>query len=244
MDVFVNNVYTMKSVSCIVVGSELLVVSTLEKFFQRLVGIRIEATFMESTSAVTFVNENKPALLILDMQMSDMSSFNFLSSLKQHPGVILIGDSIDNFPVGVDAAIIGFLEKPLSFESFVACIQRAMDWISQWDDGHSSDYLFLKENRKMVRVVLRNIQYVESFKDYVVIHCSDKIVRVRQPMSMLESKLDKLKFLRIHRSYLVALEKIDSFSSISVDLSGYELPIGRSFQKDVLAVLSDRFCIK
>ena len=176
--------------------------------------------------------------------MPDLSSFNFLSALKEQPAVILIGDSIDNFPVGVDAAIVGFLEKPISFESFVANINRAMDWVLQQGNAHSPEYLFLKENRKMVRVVLQNIQYVESFKDYLVVHCPEKEVRIRLSMSALESKLDKASFIRIHKSYLIAIEKIESFSTLAVELNGIELPIGRTYQKAVLSILSERFCLK
>lgn len=233
----------MMSISCIIVGSEVSIISTIEKYIQRLIGIRIDATFTDSNAAIEFINTHKPAIVLLDMQMPNISCSNFLSLLKEQPAVLLVGDNLEDFPVGIGSSIIGFLEKPVQFEALVSNFQLATKWIQQHGIGVSPEYLFLKENRKMVRVTLHDILYVECFKDYLVIHCHEKIVRVRLPMTTLESRLDKTCFLRIHKSYLIAIDKIESFSAMSVELKGIELPIGRSYQRAVFSTLSERFCL-
>ena len=230
--------------SCIIVGSDVSLVSTLEKYIQRLADIRIEATFTDSSAALEFVNTYKPSLLLLDMQMQDVSISNFLSLIKNPTAVVLVGDSLDDFPVGVAASIIGFIEKPVLFDVLDENIQRAKEWILQHGIGISPDYLFFKENRKMVRVTLSNVLYVECFKDYIVFHCFEKKVKIRLSMSTLESRLDRASFLRIHKSYLIAIDKIESFSTMNVELRGIEIPIGRSYQKAVFSALTERFCLK
>lgn len=233
----------MVSVSCIVVGRDVAVVSTLEEYIQRMVGIRIEATFTDSNAALNFIDGHKPALMLLDSQMPSVSSANFLSLIKDMPAVVLIGETTERFPVGVNAAILGVVEKPVLFETLVETVQRVTEWLQHHSLAVSPEYLFLKENRKMVRVTLRSILYVECFKDYLVIHCSEKDVRVRLPMSTLENRLDKNAFVRIHKSYLVAIDKIESFSTMLVELKGIELPVGRSYQKTMLLVLNEHFCL-
>ena len=234
----------MKSISCIIVGSEVSVITILEKYMRRLIGIRVDATFIDPSAAIDFLNKNRVALLILDMQVVGKNSLDYLSTIKEQPAVVLVGDSLDEFPANAGPSVVGFVEKPVQFEPFVTNIQRAMELILQQGIGIEPGYLFLKENKKMVRVNLSSIVYVESFKDYLVVHCPEKEVRIRLSMSALESKLDKANFIRIHKSYLIAVEKIESFSTLAVELKGIELPIGRTYQKAVLSILSERFCLK
>lgn len=143
----------MVSISCIVVGSDVTIISTLEKYIQRMVGIRITATFTDLNAALNFIDGHKPALLLLDTQLPGVGSANFLSLIKDLPAVVLVGDSNERFSVGINPFIVGTIEKPILFESLVENIQRATEWLQHHSLAVSPEYLFLKENRSMLSVL-------------------------------------------------------------------------------------------
>jgi DNA-binding LytR/AlgR family response regulator len=144
--------------------------------------------------------------------------------------------------------VVDYLLKPISFDRFLKAVGKLYKGNPvQQDTGspiaHAESeeaYIYLKVDKRMVKVPLKDILYIESLKDYVRIKTTSKTLVTHQKISYLEEKLPEECFLRIHRSYMVSLSKVESYSSTTINVPGQELPIGRNYKNQVLAVLNSK----
>ena len=145
--------------------------------------------------------------------------------------------------------MVNYLLKPVSFERFLKAVGKVFDnsgsenqiIVQSSEPSSPSDdkYIFLKSDKKMIKVVLKDILYIESLKDYVRVKTVDKEVITFQKISYLEQKLPEDCFLRIHRSFMVSINKIESYSATTIEVPGKVLPIGRNYKNQVMAALND-----
>ena len=180
--------------------------------------------------------------MFLDIQMPGIKGTDLLRSLKNPPRVIFTTAYSEYALEGFELNAVDYLLKPISFERFL----RAVDKIYQLAESRNNPlitheipasdhetFIYLKVERKTVKVNVNDILWIESLRDYVKVVIKDQMYITRQKISMLEEMLPENRFVRIHRSFIVALAKIDSFYSYSIEVSGHELPIGRNYKQDV-----------
>jgi DNA-binding LytR/AlgR family response regulator len=148
---------------------------------------------------------------------------------------------------GFELNAVDYLLKPISFDRFIAGVNKVLQLNLQPANTntqaentaeHNHPFLYLRVDRKMVKILFNDILYIESLKDYIKIVTANKTIVIRHSISSLEEMLPKNSFLRIHRSYIVAIDKIDSFNGETIDIAENELPIGRLFKHDVSNQLS------
>lgn len=234
------------SIKCLIVDDEPLAREVLVSYIERVEGLELVAEVDNAVKAFDWLKKESIDLLFLDIQMPKLNGIEFLKAMNNAPKVIFTTAYREYAIESYELDVVDYLLKPVSFPRFLMAVNKMMN--GQQEEGQEeavvdqlrSDhpYIFLKADRKMVKIYLKDIQYIESLKDYVRIKLPEKEVVSLQKISYLEQKLPEDCFMRIHRSFIVPIKKIEAFSNSTIEISGNELPIGRNYKEQVLAVLN------
>lgn len=240
----------MTKITCAVLDDEPLAIDVLESYIKEIDSLELTAKFNNVIEAIKFFQTNKVDLLFLDIQMPKLTGIDFLKSLQNPPKVILTTAYREYALQGYDLNVLDYLLKPISFERFVIAINkfpsnRPQPLIAPQPTvvanlSFEQSFLYLKSEKKMVKVFLKDVLYIESLKDYVKVKTTDKQIITHQKISYLEEKLPDEKFIRIHRSYIIAIDKITSYNAAFIEINREELPIGRQYKDDVMKLLGGK----
>ncbi len=231
-------------IKCLVVDDEPLAREAIKVYIEKMPELELVDECENALQAMAGLRKNSIDLIFLDIEMPEIDGISFLQMLKNIPGVIFT-TAYRNYAVeAFDLDVIDYLLKPISFDRFVSAINKYYERSNRVSVIHSEtkealNYLNVKADRKTYKIEISKIQYIESLKDYVKIVCTDKVIVTHDSLSNLEDYLNNHGFIRIHRSFLVAINKIRSFDAESVFLEKNELPISRTYKKGVLAVLEN-----
>jgi len=231
------------AIKCIIVDDEPLAIEVIESYVDRISDLEITAKCHNALKAFEILQKESVDLIFLDIQMPKLTGIDFIKSLKKPPKVILTTAYRDYALEGYELDVVDYLLKPISFERFLKAISKVYD-VSPKESGNGSslsedeEYIYLKADKKMVKVRLHEILYIESLKDYVRVKTTNKDVITHQKISYLEEKLPEECFMRIHRSFIVATKKIETYSATMIEVPGKELPIGRLYKNQVLERLN------
>ena len=229
---------------CLIVDDEPLAIEVVESYLQKLNGFEITAKCNSAVEAFEILQKKNIELMFLDIQMPELTGLEFLRSMKNPPKVILTTAHRKYAADGFELDVVDYLLKPVSFERFLKAVEKfyktndADFKVSVDNASGENDFIYVKENKKAVKLHFNEILYIESLKDYVVIHTDSKKVISKIPISVLEEQLPAGKFLRIHRSFIVSITKIDAFTSYSIEIGKKELTIGRTYKNSVLKELN------
>ena len=231
---------------CLIVDDEPLAIEVIESHLDKLEGIEVIATCDNALQAFEILQKRSVDLMFLDIQMPKLTGIDFLKTLTRPPKVIITTAYRDYALEGYELDVVDYLLKPISFERFLKAINKVYKTESVFSHslesgselGSQDAYIYLKADKKMVKVMMDDILYIESLKDYVRVKTRQKEVITHQKISYLEEKLPEDAFLRIHRSFMVAINKIETYSAVMIEVPGKELPIGRNYKNQVLAVLN------
>lgn len=234
---------------CMIVDDEPLALDVLETFIERLDNLELVCRCNNAVEAYTCLQNEHIDLLFLDIQMPKLTGIDFLKSLAHPPRVIFTTAYRDYAVEGFELNAVDYLLKPIAFERFLKAVSKvgasepypaaATPAITPAGaQPYQEAFIYLKADKKMVKVMLADILYIESLKDYIRVKTDSKEIISYQKISFLEEKLPADKFLRIHRSFIVALDKIQAFSATAVDIGKTEIPIGRFYKTEVLDVLN------
>lgn len=237
-----------------IVDDEPLALDVLETFIQRLDNLELVCRCNNAVEAYSCLQQEHIDLVFLDIQMPKLTGIDFLKSLVHPPKVIFTTAYRDYALEGYELNVVDYLLKPIAFERFLKAVSKvtpqeyalpvpaslpvAAPAANQSGPDYREAFIFLKADKKMVKVMLHDILYIESLKDYIRVKMETKEIISYQKISFLEEKLPTDKFLRIHRSFIVALDKIQAFSASAVDIGKSEIPIGRFYKNEVLQVLN------
>ena len=229
---------------CIIVDDEQLAITVIESYLRRMPNIEIIGTFNSAMPVYEMLQNNKIDLLFLDIEMPDITGLDFVKSLDSHPFIIFTTARKDYAIEGFELNVIDYLIKPISFERLLKSINRVLELKTHKQNtepnNDSHNVLFLKENKKNVKVYIKDILYFESIKDYVKVVTKTKTVITKQLLSHFESTIDPESILRIHRSFIVMIEHIDAFTCSDIEVGEAILPIGRSYKEETLKKLELR----
>lgn len=232
---------------CLIIDDEPLARALLESYVSKIQEIKSIQTCSNALEAFGFLQEKLVDLIFLDIEMPQVSGMELLRSLKNKPAVILTTAYREYAFEAYDLDVIDYMLKPITFDRFL----RGIGKIKQLKQYHLPDevtepapstgddaYLYMKENREMIKVYLKDILYIESLRDYVRVKMQDKEVITYQKISYLEQKLPQHKFIRVHRSFMIAVDKVKSFSHSSVRVNTLDIPIGRNYKQATLKILT------
>lgn len=230
-------------IKCIVVDDEPLAREAIKVYIAKMPELEFVEECENALQAIACLRNKHIDLVFLDIEMPEIDGISFLQMFKNAPSVIFT-TAYRNYAVeAFDLDVIDYLLKPISFDRFVSAINKYFERTNISLNAKTelkkdtASYLNVKADRKIYKIEISKIQYIESLKDYVRIVCSNESIVTHDSLSNMETFLNEYGFIRIHRSFLVAIAMIKSFDAESVFLENNQLPISRSYRKSVLAVL-------
>ncbi|MEQ6118071.1 LytTR family DNA-binding domain-containing protein [Reichenbachiella sp. MALMAid0571] len=221
-------------ISCIAVDDEPLALELVENFVSKISQLQLKMSFRKPIEAIDFLSKNSVDLVFLDIQMPLLNGLEFAEILKSSNAPKLIfTTAFREFAVeSYEHKGVDYLVKPFSFQRFLQAVNKVIELKSM-----TSGYINIKSESKTFRVSFDDIEYIESFKDYIKVNTSERSLICYQHISNFAEQLPSDLFLRIHRSFIVNLSKIISFNSSYLELGSEELPIGRSYKEKVMSIL-------
>lgn len=229
----------MNQIRCLIADDEQLAISIIESHLAKLPNLMVTGTCTNGIQVYQFLKENPVDLLFLDIQMPELTGLELLRTLKDPPSVILTTAYREFALEGFEFNVIDYLLKPISFERFLKAISKfesigstkIINYTSVPQQLNSFDqpFIYVKSDKKMVRVMLKDIQYIEGLKGFINIHTADRDIITYQTLYDLEENLSPDHFVRIHRSFIISLNFVTAFSASHVEIGTKELPIGGSY---------------
>jgi DNA-binding LytR/AlgR family response regulator len=228
---------------CLIVEDEPLAAGILEDYVRQMPYLRLAGRCADALQALDALREAPVDVLFLDIHLPGLKGLDFLRSLSHPPQVILTTAYHEYALESYDLGVVDYLLKPIDFERFVKAVQKLKKTTQKANEAFKTNpetrpFHFFNVNKKMVRVWLEEIRYVESLKEYVRILLPDgKSIVTKISLGDMEKMLEGFGFLRIHRSFIVAMRHIEAFSATDVTAGGLEVPIGRQYKEAVLEKL-------
>lgn len=232
-------------VKCLIVDDEPLAIKLIRSHLEKLDCFEVAGECRNALKAFEFLRLEKIDLIFLDIMMPEITGIEFLKTLHDPPYAIITTAYRDYAVEGYDLDVVDFLLKPISFERFLKAINRFCD--RRRTGGNSigaiqpssleKKYVYIQDGKNIFKLQYDNIGYFEGYGEYVKVITQDKTYVVRESLTDFEHRLPSELFLRIHKSYIVNLQKIKGFSTVHVLLEGIELPIGRIYRENAVKLL-------
>lgn len=228
--------------TCIAVDDEPLALELMESYIAQLPGLELKGTFTDAISAWGYLQRNPTDLVFLDIQMPDITGLQLARSMDRRQPLIIFTTAYANYAVdGFAIDAVDYLLKPFEFSRFQDAVNKAISYKRLQDAATNSteSAIFVKSDYQHIRIPTEEILYIEGFDDYIRIHLeSGKSVYTLMSLKSVLEKLPEQAFLRIHRSFIVAIKKIQRIHNQQVYIGDKTLPIGKSYVATVKTLLS------
>lgn len=231
---------------CLIVDDEPIAAEVLKNHVSKLENLEISKVCFNALQAFEYLQEYEVDLIFLDIQMPEITGLDFLKTLQNPPKVILVTAYREYALEGFELDVIDYLLKPVSFERFLKAVNKYYRIIKSHGKIISTtapqisndEFIWIRADRKNIKVAFNDILYVEGLKDYVKIYLNNNMLISKISIKELETKLPSNSFIRIHRSYIVSTVKIKAFTNEHVEIESSILPIGGSYKRFVLTFLN------
>lgn len=226
-------------INCIIVDDEAIARDIITAHISKIDSINILAQCSNAIEAFNCINTNKIDLIFLDINMPDISGISFAKSINKDIKIIFTTAYRDYAVEGFELQATDYLLKPISFERLLKAVNNFFEThiiTKKPNTGTTptNTFTFIRSDRKMIKLNFVDIVYIESCSDYVKFHLKNKTVTSRDTITAIEAKLPKEQFIRIHRSFIVSIKAISSFTNEYITINNKTLPISRSYKKEVL----------
>ncbi len=224
-------------ISCLVIDDEPVARKGLALYVQQTPFLELVATCKSALEATTIVHKQEVDLLFLDIQMPELSGIDFMKSLDQPPAVIFTTAYRDYAIEGFELSALDYLVKPISFQRFLKAANKAQSHFEKLRQqnpevaGSKNDYFFIKSDGQFIRINLDDVLYFESEKDYVFIYTPQKRYLTLLSLKQLEKELPEDRFLRVHRSFIISLDKVELMEGNQVVIAGRKIPVSRTLHE-------------
>ena len=223
----------MALLKCVSIDDEPLALKLIREYVSRFPALQMVRTFDDAISGAEFLKRTPIDLLFIDINMPDITGIDLVRSLEHKP-MIIFTTAYKNFAFeGFELEAIDYLLKPIDFKRFTKAVEKAIDYYQYKNtptEEQRDESLYVYSEYRMVKINLKDIDYIESMEDYVKIHVNDaKTVLSLMPLKKVLEKLPADKFQRIHRSYIIPVNKVISIKNRKVQLPGIELPVSESY---------------
>jgi len=240
--------------NCIAVDDEVLALKKIKRYAEKIDYLNLLGTFDNALSTFSFLRENHVDLIFLDIQMDEFTGIQLLETIKDPPYVILT-TAFDEYALkAYELDVMDYLLKPIPFERFVKAVEKVYarflkDTHVQSKPVHSEisavqaekpDYTFVKSGSKTVKMYFNKILYIEGMRDYLQIHTEDSKIMTLLNFKTIQDLLDPQKFIRVHKSYLVAIDKIDYIENNAIKIRDKLIPVSSSYKIAFNSLLSKK----
>ncbi|MBN8859185.1 MAG: response regulator transcription factor [Sphingobacteriales bacterium] len=228
-------------IKCIIIEDEPLAVKVLSDYVAQVPFLELEGTFKDAILATEWLRTNEVQLMFLDIHLPKLKGMTFLKTLAKKPAVIITTAYHQYAVEGFDLDVTDYLLKPIEFERFLIAINKvkptnsSIQPISEMNGA--KDYLFLTVQKKKVKILFSEILYVESQREYIKVVTENNEFISRMSTHEIEDLLPGIIFKRIHRSFIISIHKLESYTAESVEVNGVSIPIGRGY-RDVIEIFN------
>jgi len=235
-----------KKIKCLIVDDEPPAREIMKQHIAGVEVLELKGVCNNAVEAISFLKDHQIDLLFLDIQMPQLLGTNFIRTLKSPPKVIFTTAFRKYALEGFELDAVDYLLKPISFERFLKAVNKVLqvnlppipDPLLRENKDANSSFLYFRADRKMVKVYFHDILFIEALKDYIKIVMPNRTVVTKYVLTTLAELLPADEFLRIHKSFIIAINRIESFNTDSIQIAKHELPIGRLYKYDVNRVLN------
>lgn len=239
-------------INVIIVDDEPLALDVLETYIDKIPDLNLVTKCSNALEANAALKEHDIDLMFLDIQMPQLTGIDFLRTLAKPPKVIFTTAYANYAVEGFELNAVDYLLKPISLDRFMKAVNKAQEQINLENkdagsvasnsDSDGEDYIFVKADKKLIKVNYSDIVYIEGLKDYVIIRLNNNRIITLQTMKSLEQKLPSSTFKRIHRSYIVNIQKIQAVQGNMVEVieknQAKHLPIGKNYREELLQIIN------
>lgn len=222
----------MDKLSCIIIEDEPLALEKTKDFVNKVPFLHLSATFDNALTGLAYLNNNKVDILFLDINMDELTGIELLESSKINSQVILTTAYQEYALKGYELQITDYLLKPFTFNRFLQAVNKAQDNIAHRTADAAPEFIFVKTENRLEKVMLNEIVYIEGMRDYRRIHTINKKIMTLQNFSEFEKVIPASVVCRVHKSYMVALHKIESIERNRIKIADQLIPISDTY-KDV-----------
>lgn len=224
----------MPEIRCIIVEDEPLAAKVLADYIAQVPFLKLQGKFKDAILATEFLHQHTTDLIFLDIHLPKLKGMAFLKTLT-HPPAVIITTAYHEYAVeGFNLNVTDYLLKPVEFERFLVAVNKVHASPAPVnvavENKEQKDYLFVTVQKKKVKILFADIIYIESQQEYIKVVTTKKTYFSKLTTTEMESLLPSHLFKRIHRSYIVSINRIDSYTADTVEMGGISIPIGRSFR--------------
>lgn len=227
----------MSKIRCIIIEDEPLAVKVLSDYVAQVPFLQLDAVFKDAILAAEWLRDHETDLMFLDIHLPKLKGMAFLKTLT-HPPAVIITTAYHQYAVeGFSLNVTDYLLKPFDFERFLSAVTRVRKGETEKqaipENKEVKDHLFINIQKKKVKILFSDIIYIESQREYIKIVTTKKEYISKMSTHEIESLLPPTLFRRVHRSFIISIKKIDSYTSDLVEVSGITIPIGRGYRESM-----------
>ncbi len=235
--------------TCLIVDDEPLAQELIAAHVSKIPELKVVGKCLNALEASSVLANEHVDLLFLDINMPIIKGIHFFKSLVNKPHVIFTTAHREYALEGFEVSALDYLLKPIVFDRFFLAIQKFFKVMKneslpkikpKKDTGQVTDFVFVNQGHRKIKVALDKVKYVESFKDYIKIHSTSGDIRVKENIGAFEKKLNNC-FLRIHRSYIINVEFLTGYTRLDVEIGKQEIPIGSSYREKILEFFESQY---
>ncbi|HKJ41475.1 MAG TPA: response regulator transcription factor [Sunxiuqinia sp.] len=231
--------------NCLIVDDEPIAIRVIKNHLAEFKNLKLVGKCSNAIEAIELLAKTNVDLIFLDIQMPQITGVDFLRNLNQPPKVIFTTAYRDYAIDAFELDVVDYLLKPISLLRFSKAINRFYQRMNehpattsaQETPGTNQDHLFLKADKKRLKVFFQDILYLESFGDYLIVHTENDKITIKERISHMEAQLPASKFLRVHRGYIVSLSKITALHPGMIEIGKHKIPIGRNYKPQVEKII-------
>jgi len=234
-----------RTIKCLIVDDEPPAREVLRHYGAQLPSLEITGECENAIQAFAFLQKQSVDLVFLDIRMPQLNGNDFLKSLTNPPLIIFTTAYSEYAVEAYELNVVDYLVKPVRFDRFLKSMQKVFAAYNMKpvaepiipEEKKIEPFVYFRADRKMIKVMLDDILYIESMKDYIKIFTKQSVIITKQSISSVEAMLPEKEFVRVHRSYIVSLKKIKSFTSELMEIEKTEIPIGKLYRNEVMKML-------
>lgn len=225
-------------IKCVLIDDEPLAIKVLQNYFTNFTDFEVTGTFNNSLEALDFINSTPVDAVFLDINMPMMTGFELISLIENKTKVIITTAFREFAAESYDLDVLDYLVKPIPLPRFIKCINKITTEYNlknniKIDTSKGDSHIFIKVDKKMMKINIEEILFIEGMKEYIKVVTADKTYITHKSLTSLSEELPADRFLRIHKSYVIALNKVKSIEGNRIQIQSYTIPIGRNYSKDV-----------
>ncbi|KIQ21069.1 LytTR family DNA-binding domain-containing protein [Flavobacterium sp. MMLR14_040] len=225
-------------IKCVLIDDEPLAIKVLQNYFNNFTDFEVIGTFNNSLEALDFINSTTVDAVFLDINMPMMTGFELISLIENKTKVIITTAFREFAAESYDLDVLDYLVKPIPLPRFIKCINKITTEYNlknniKVETTKGDSHIFIKVDKKMMKINIEEILFIEGMKEYIKVVTPDKTYITHKSLTSLSEELPADRFLRIHKSYVIALNKVKSIEGNRIQIQSYTIPIGRNYSKDV-----------